>query len=295
MSRLSMALVLVTLLASISARAAVCDIHQDADLALRRVRDLILVPATLNDRPVQMVLDTGSEASTITPDFARDFGLVEDTARGRELRGVGGNVRTGTVVATTFAIGGIRARQARFSLSVTSLLPDELPPVAGLLGADRLVGYDLDLDAPNLRASLYTIRSCPKFQPWPGVAGVSLSRTKSGLSIVVVGVNDNAVRALVDTGARSSIMTRGLATSLGVTEGMLEADPMVTRRGVNGARIDVRQHRFAEITLGPVIWRDVAVGVADVAIPGVDMLLGADLLGRQRIWLSPSRAMLWLR
>ncbi len=278
-----------------AAHAAGCDIRQDADLAIRRARELILIPATLNARQVQMVLDTGSEASTIAPDLATELGLVEDTAHGRELRGIGGNVRTGSVVANSFSIGQLRAKRSRFSLGATSLLPDQWPPVAGLLGADRLAGHDLDLDMPNLRAGLYTVRSCPKFQPWPGVEGVSLLRTKSGLSIVVVGVNDNAVRALLDTGARGSLMTRRLAASLGVTEGMLEADPVVSRRGVSGSPIDVRQHRFSEITLGPVTWRDVSVGIADVSIPGVDMLLGADLLGRQRVWLSPSRAMLWLR
>jgi predicted aspartyl protease len=167
--------------------------------------------------------------------------------------------------------------------------------VAGLLGADILAGHDLDLDPPMQRAGLYTVADCPGFLPWPDAAGVALTRSASGLNFVIVDLDGHAVRAMLDTGARGSFMTRRLAASLGITEAMLAADPIFTKIGISRSEIDVRQHRFASISVGSTTWRDAPVAIADVAVPGVDMLLGADLLGRQRLWISPARSMLWLK
>lgn len=272
-----------------------CIVHRDADLLVRRERDFILLPAILDGRPVQMVLDTGAEVSTISPAVALSFGLVSDPLNGRVLLGVGGDVRTGSVLASRFAVGELPPQPQRFSVSPIDILPELSPPVAGLLGADLLGGRDLELDVPRSRAALYTLRGCPDFQPWPDPKGVALTRTQSGLGFVVVDFDGSAVRALLDTGARTSFMTRQLAESLGITDAMLADDPATVRVGISRSAIDVRQHRFERISLGPVTWRDVAVGVADVTLPGVDMLLGADLLSRQAIWISPARKMLWLR
>jgi predicted aspartyl protease len=272
-----------------------CRVRRDTEMAMQRDRQFMLLPATLESQPVRMVLDTGAEVSTISPAIARDFGLREDQANGRVLRGVGGDVRTGSVMARRFAIGTLRPGPARFSLGPSNILPGLSPPVAGLLGADLLDGRDIDLDAPGGRAALYTIKSCPNFHPWPGVSGTPMSRTPTGLDFVVADFDGNAVRALLDTGARGSFMTRRLAASLGITDEMLLADPISVKIGISRSEIDVRLHRFDQVTLGPVTWRDVPIGVADIPLPGIDMLLGADLLGRQRVWISPARGMLWLR
>lgn len=272
-----------------------CTVRRDAELPMRRERDFILLPARLNGHAVQTVLDTGAEISTISPSVAAQFDLPEDADSGRILRGVGGDVRTGSVLADRFGLDNLPGVPTRFSLSTADVLPGLTPPVVGLLGIDLLADRDLDLDTPNLRAALYSVRACPTFRPWRDGQGVAITRLASGLSLVVAEVDGSAVRALLDTGARTSFMTKRLAAALGVTDSMLAADPVSIKIGISQSEIDVRQHRFDQIALGPIRWHGPLVGIADVELPGVDMLLGIDLLGRQPIWISPSRGMLWLR
>ena len=271
-----------------------CGLRADTVMAVNRELNVILLPAILEDEVVQMKLDTGAEVSALFPGTIADFGLREDNRTLRELDGAGGSVRAGSVVASRFAIGSLPPHPTAFSVGVRDLLPGRFPPVAGLIGTDLLWRHELELDAPNLRATLYSLDTCPAFVPWPMAKGVALTRTPSGLSFVVLDIDGHAVRALLDTGASTTTMTRRLAEALGVSSEALAADPGFVRFGLRDSRIELRQHRFDQITLGPVTWRDVPVGVADLHLPGVDMLLGADLLAQQRIWISPTRSMLWL-
>ena len=276
-------------------QVAACQIRPGANLALRQVRDFLLLPATIDGQPVQMALDTGAEVSTISPGVAARLGLPQDQTHGRVLMGVGGAIRTGSVVIPSFVLGDSPPQAVRLSLGAAEMLPGAEPPVAGLLGADLLAGRDLDLDVPSGRATLYTISSCPSFTPWEGAIGVPLASAGAGLQFVIADVDGHPVRALLDTGARNTLMTRRFARSLGVTDAMLAVDAGSAAVGVSRLQIVVRRHRVGHIAVGPVAWPDVTVGVADVRLPGADLLLGADLLGRQRIWISTYRRLLWLR
>ena len=50
--------------------------------------------------------------------------------------------------------------------------------------------------------------------------------------------------------------------------------------------IDFSQHRFATVDVGAIPMRNMPINVADMRLPGVEMLLGADWIARPRIWIS---------
>ncbi len=64
--------------------------------------------------------------------------------------------------------------------------------------------------------------------------------------------------------------------------------------GIGMANVEVRQHQFAELGLPGALMHDVTANIAEIRLPGVDMLLGADYLGRRRIWISYSTGRLFL-
>jgi predicted aspartyl protease len=103
------------------------------------------------------------------------------------------------------------------------------------------------------------------------------------------------VHALIDTGARTTLVTRRVAQALGVTAEALQNDPARAGLGVGLGNILFRQHRFAELRVGPLVLHDIEANVADPHLPGVDMLLGADILAGRRVWISAASGRLFIR
>jgi predicted aspartyl protease len=169
------------------------------------------------------------------------------------------------------------------------------PPIAGLLGADVLAKFEVEFDPRAARMALYSPSACAAWLPWPGATPVPFSRADSGLVYIDAAVDGGRLHALLDTGARTSMVTQQAARTLGVTDAMLAGDEERTGGGVGRASVSMRRHRFATLSLPGVVDRDVALNVADVALPGAEMLLGADFLGRRQVWISYATGRLFLR
>lgn len=277
-------------------RTQACAFELRAEMPLTILRNFMLVPAALDGGRVMMVVDTGAEATTVTPETVEALGLAW-VPGGPTLLGVGGEVRGG---------GSVRLRRIElggWTRSGLDLGVGRLPhlaaarPVAGLLGVDVLGGYDLDLDLRRRSIAIYAGTPCPGFVP-PGFSpadGHDLHRGDAGLLFVSVLVDGHAVRALLDTGARSSLVSRRAAAGLGVTNSDLDRDPVVAGVGVGRNTIAFRRHRFREVRMGELARHDMTVNIAALPIAGVDMLLGADWLAGRRAWISRAAGRLFLR
>ncbi len=272
-----------------------CTLERRAVLPLRNVRNFMLAPVTVNGKLALFVVDTGAEASTLTPQAARALNLPRDPGHGSVLLGISGPVRTANVRVREFVVGDVVRTDQSIGLGEMPAFPGLHPPVAGLLGSDVLSHFEVDLDLPNGRMSLYEPRGCEHFTPWPDAVAVPIVRTRSGLAFVDAIVDGVTVRALLDTGARTTLLTRETAATLGITDARLAQDPRRTGIGIGMGGLDFRQHRFAELGLPGAMQRDVPANVAELRLPGVEMLLGADYLGPRRIWISYPTNRLFLR
>ena len=145
--------------------------------------------------------------------------------------------------------------------------------------------------------TLYAVPPCPHFVPpgYTAAEGHDLQRVGGGLLFVSAQIDGRSVRALLDTGARSSLVTQRVAAGLGVTEDDLSHDPLVPGRGIGSGPVVFRRHRFDEVRVGGVAVRDMTVNVAALPIAGVDMLLGADWLTGHRVWISRAAGQLFQR
>jgi len=279
-----------------TARTDPCRPIKKMELPLREARNFLLTPATLDGRPATLLVDTGAETTTLTPQEVAALNLPRDPGHTRTLVGVTGNVSSAGARLRELALAGQPIGGPR-NVGVGDLpsLEGIDPPVAGLLGADVLAGFDVELDLPAGRMALYSPSPCPDWHPWAGGVQASFRRGHGGLAFLDVQVDGRIVRALLDTGARTSLLTREAALALGVTEATLEGDVARTGRGVGGGTLTLREHRFAVFGVPGAIARNMTLNVADLPLAGAELLLGVDYLGHRRVWISYAAGKLYLR
>src|SRR4051794_4664619 len=107
-----------------------------------------------------------------------------------------------------------------------------------LLGRDYLSLFDLDLDIPSRRLTLYQPDGCSgRFIPWPErTIAIPLTQpTESALLLQVV-VDGVALRALLDTGASASLIAAPGMYRLGLDRAGSTTDPHVQVSGL-GIRV----------------------------------------------------------
>jgi predicted aspartyl protease len=285
--------------------ADACHVEKRAELPLQVVpNNRLLVPATIDGKPVVLQLDTGGQRTLLSRAAAGRLGLTPDPRRATAIQGIGGTVERRNVLFRSFDLGDIRAgdwdQSGSRSLGVADLsMPTaDGQPVDGLLGADVLSEFDIDLDVPDRTVAFYTVRGCGRnFAPsWPGVfAGLDAARTPRGGLLLPVGADGKVLAAVLDTGAGLSLVSAAGARSVGVTQdGLTPAGP-VSIKGVDGTRVPVLVHRFSELQIGPEIVRNQVMPVADVNLDGAQMLIGADFLRTHRIWLSYATSRIFLQ
>ncbi len=294
----------VSLLALLLAVGSWSPAHADCALAWHSTIPLLMqgnlptVPAEINDSVVGLLVDTGANVFTVTPQTARQLGLhpVKDYARGASVSGVGGGAYYEVDAVQTLRLGGVTYRNIAVLQSDIGSFAKYHEPVAGVIGSDLLSHYDLALDEPSETLGLYTAPAgCGRVAP-PMPGGwrpVDLTLDDQDKLLVSVSVNGRPVRAMLDTGASGALMSDAVAARLGVT-----ADGRSVRFG--GVGVAVREAKLAHIAglaIGGVSLRDVPVLVSPTVtgLPdGAEMLLGTALLGRVPVLISYRSRTLWL-
>lgn len=266
---------------------AVCGAQRAGEVALP-LPGRTLIDVTINGTPARMVLDTGAQQTSVTPEIVAALRLRRDRRR-TLLVGVGGSDITQNALVDTLEFGGLRFSQ--LSVGVSRLGPlgttaDTQP--AGLIGADVLHAYDLDIDLPDRAITFYRPDACgDAVPPWPGNYE-ALPATISGrrLVLVAVALNDGDITALFDTGAGMEIVSRAAAFNLGVRGAEMDRDDAGQGMGAGAHEFSSRLHRFDSLRVGSDLFRDVAMSIVDFHQDRTDMLLGNGYMRTRRFYLS---------
>ena len=274
---------------------AACRVEPRGVVPVDLVNGHMLVTVQVNDAPTMFILDTGADRTLMGEDAVRRLGLERDSWVASSILGLGGVERRPNALPRTLRLGDTVLRR-RTLLGDTSVTVGPLPvndiagrSIAGLLGRDFLSPFDLDIDLPRGRMTLYDVRGCDAwFLPWTMPYAVVPATTPMGAAMVVqVLVDGRVLRALVDSGASATLITASGMYRLGLTPELLARDPGGNGAGVGPAPVPMRHHRFSELRVGPDTTHDPSLWVAPVrVVPIVDMLLGADWLRSRRVWLS---------
>ncbi len=281
----------------IAAASGGCGTVRLGETTVATLRNAPIVTLLANGKPLTVLLDTGAETTTLTPAVAQRIGAQRPRVEfQRQLRGVAGSLQTSEVELHSFSIGGVaipwrRARVA--SISVASVFSG---PLDGVLGADSLNSFDIDLDLPNNRITFYSKQTCSDAAPaWnePYVT-IAAGRSKADHLFFPVRLDGHKISAFVDTGSQLTVLSTSAALALGVTAGQLSRDRAVVLRGAAAEQVSARVHRFARLEIGAEAIRNPEIMVADLRLSDADLVLGIDVLRSRRIWLSYGSQLIFL-
>jgi hypothetical protein len=241
------------------------------------------------------ILDTGAERSVVTEDAAKRLGLARDPWVGTTMSGIGGIDRRPNADPRSLSLGGV-ALERRTLNRDTSLTVAPLPrprigdlTIDGLLGRDYLSRFDLDLDLPSGRLTLYRVTGCAgRFLPWDGdYAAVPVTVPTESAIIVQVLLDGTKLRALLDTGASASLLAAPGMFRMGLDAASLAGDPADPVSGLGRRVVPMHRHTFRSLQVGGQAIAAPAIWVAPIRLsPVADMLLGADWLAGRRVWIS---------
>jgi Aspartyl protease len=295
-------LLLASLLLPSAVRAA-CIVDNKASVALDVVGGTITIPVAINDTVATMILDTGAQRSILTEAAAHRLNVARDEWVGTTMSGIGGIESRPNADPRSLTLGGVPLVRRTLNHD-TSLTVGIIPStrvgdlvIDGVLGRDFLAPFDLDLDVPDRRLTLYQVQGCTgRFLPWQGnYTAVPVSLLDQNALIVPVTLDATPLRALLDTGASASLVAAPGLFRLGLQPGGFVNDPADQVSGVGSHVVTMHRHTFHSLQVGgqaisaPVIW------AAPLHLtPIVDMLLGADWLAQRRIWISYATHQLFL-
>ncbi len=262
-----------------------CVVQTAAELVLREHAGFLTVGASVNDRPVSLLLDTGAESGLVTPEAAQLLNLPPDPERQTWMEGTGGAGAVAPhVLLSGVALEALALPPQSVPVGPLPAIPRVVPPVAGLLGADILAAFDVEIDVQRSRLALHEVYGdCHDPVSWPHWTA-PLRRTGDRLTVTAT-LDGRRFEALVDTGALSIALDVDAAAQLGVTVDRLAREPGGVSGGVDMREVPFHWHRFVSFSVGGATLRNPVLTVTTVR-EVTPILLGASWFASHRVWLS---------
>jgi predicted aspartyl protease len=290
MLRRSLFLLLLVFLARCDATPVIdCNLTMVAQMPLEVQDHLLVVPVGINGKWVHLVVDSGAERTTISDAAAIRLGLPHDPRYVNRSTGIGGTTTTTDVTIDRFVLGGThlspvtRIAVGNFNLqNVRGLNTD------GLLGADILLAFDMDIDVPANKLTLYRRRLCPSARPpWQEpafeITGVRARRTRL---LMPIELDSAPGMAILDTGAQGDVLGADMARRMGLNDQTMIGDPLIHQHGVGPGETISHLHQFRLLQIGPIAVEAPRFAVVQSDFGFGDALIGETFLQGRRVWLS---------
>ena len=266
-----------------------CPLVRFAEVPIEAHANLLYVRAEIDGAPLKLLLDTGAERTLLTETVVDRLRLPRDHQHATRTFGIGSPTASWDAnLPHGLALGGTTFPVR--TVTVGSFGMDKLDGggADGLLGADILLAFDMDLDLPDGRLTLYRARrGCADAPPWSvpyvRIAGVTARRDRLLMPFLLDGVLGMAV---LDTGAQLTSFSVRMAARTGLEEEQLANDPVVTAHGAAPDNVSVRIHQFRELRIGPAIMREPRLPVVPMSSGIGDALVGAEFFKGRRAWIS---------
>ncbi|MGC1301523.1 MAG: retropepsin-like aspartic protease [Caulobacteraceae bacterium] len=291
------------------ARAA-CQLQQVGELPVVVTRGRILLPTSINGRPVMMIADTGAFTSLLSQDVPLELGLsAHDFATTVRVDGVGGRVNARVVTIKELRFGKFVVHDAKLMVAGRRLGPDA---VVGLMGTDLFSQYDTEIDLPHGVVRLLKDSGCNDAQMpyWAKTYSEAPLEASPGLGsgfFTRLMLNGHAIEAQLDTGASITTVTPGAANAAGARP---EAGaPVLQMRGVGPKAIDSEVYVFDTVGLGDETVKNVRLLTADMfrynveqetgtrlgreTVGDIRALIGLDFFRSHHVLISPSHHLIY--
>jgi hypothetical protein len=289
------AVIVLALSCCAAAARAACSVQAAAAIALDTAGHALTVPVEVNGITASFILDTGAERSVVSEAAVKRLDLARDPWVGTTMGGVGGIDRRPNADPRSLTLGGVPLERRTLNRD-TSLTVATLPrsragdlTIDGLLGRDYLSRFDLDVDPPRRRLTLYRVADCSgRFLPWTGnYAAVPVTVLTESAMVLQVLLDGTPLRALLDTGATASLLAAPGMFRMDLDARSLAGDPSDPVSGLGPRVVSMRRHTFRSLRVGAQAIDAPAIWVAPIRLtPVADMLLGEDWLSGREIWIS---------
>jgi len=281
-----------------------CKLQRMAEWPVRVERNRVIVQGTINGQEIGVLLDTGAGPSFILRAAATRLGLIRHEAPGYRLLGIGGETHAEVALVDEFRIGQAVRKNWRVLVAGEHDVRDN---VAVYLGDDFFQNFDVEFDLAHNAVRLHQSRDCE---------GVSLAywttdragevRMEAGPKVLLtVRINGQPIRALLDSGASTSVLATVDANRLGITPESPGVVPGGCRIGLGSKPVDSWIGLFQNFAIGdenirnPTIhfselWKHTTYMETGSRLPqnlaGLpQMLLGADFLLAHRVLIANSQ------
>jgi predicted aspartyl protease len=288
-----------------------CKLQRIAEWPVRVEHNKLIVDGAINGQKIGIVLDTGAERSFILRSAAVRLGLTLRRARGLRLFGIGGETEVQVAHIDEFKIGDATHKNWQVIVAGERDLGGE---IALLLGDDFFHGADVEFDLAHGAVRLFQPKDCD---------GVSLAYWSTGGAsqaeiepvddihphvFLTVQINGQALRALLDSGAATSMLAASDAARVGVTPETPGVVAVGTRTGLGARKIDAWIGPFQSFIIGDEtienpkilfsdLWKDTTYtrtgSILRTQVGLQPMLLGADFLLAHRLLIAHSQRKLY--
>jgi tetratricopeptide (TPR) repeat protein/predicted aspartyl protease len=268
---------------------AACSVTRLVELPVTMTADYKpLVPARINGMDVRFIADSGAFYSLISPGTAGAAGLrLGPAPAGFRLGGVGGQTSASVASVTDLRLAGVKFPKMEF------LVGGSDTGTAGLIGQNVLGFGDAEYDLPHGMIRLFKSHDCAdkSLAYWSGTDGFfelkidPLAEARFH-TVGIVHVNGKPLRAMFDTGASRTELTRKAAERVGVfveKPGVVAAPPS---HGLGRTIIKAWTAPFDSIDIGGEQLHHVRVAIVDTEFSVADMIIGADFFISHRIYVD---------
>lgn len=282
--------------------SAGCRILEQARINVRTLDNRVLTAGRIDGAAVPVLIDTGTVFSFLTRGTADRLHLIRRAAPRYQIFGVGGLADTDETYVRRLEVGSLLQQD----IWLLVLNPERGPgPGVGLVVGEKLLSrYTTEFDLAHGVIRLLHPDGCESDQLTYWSHTYSLARLvdseDTGPHIVTeVVLNGHRFRAVLDTGARTSVITRAAAEQAGVAPWRHGVRPIDKSGGLEGEEVNTWIGRFDSFRLGDEEIRNVRLRIADLfardtqiplgslvprPIAGVpDMLIGCDFFLSHRL------------
>jgi predicted aspartyl protease len=302
------AAVALALLGPAQADVPACKMIQIADLPVRVVRNKLIADGMINGQKTGVVLDTGATITLILRPATDRLGLQRQEARGYRLFGVGGESKAESVLIDDFRIGQASRKGWRMLVAGEHPVTED---AAVLLGEDFFSQVDVEFDLAHNAVRLFQPKNCEgvSLAYWtteePNEVAIDAIYDYQPQILLTVQINGQPVRAMLDSGAGGSILTKADAARAGVTPGTAGVVAVQSGNGLGPKKVDMWLGAFDSVVIGTESVKHAHIYFGDLykqstyasigsrlsqsAEKEQPMLLGADFLRAHRVLVSHSQ------
>ncbi len=271
-----------------------CAFVRKGEITVRFVSGLPVADVMIDGHPVPMIVDTGGNATVLTDTTVKELGLSYQYNFTHIITGAGDRTAiTHPVRVGTIAVGAVTINPGMIAVvpaGSDGVINPLYRVVGGALGLDVLGHYDLDIDMPHQRITLLAPRYCPQGRPpWQGPYAAPTPvemPVPQGNMPFSVRLDGHPVMAVFDTGDSHTTVSLEAAAAAGVDEAALQHDPVMRISGIHGREAVAHVHRFRELDIGGLRFRNPLLPVEHLPIPGPTMVIGEALFRHTRVYIS---------